>query len=192
MSEVIRYGANAPKVPAWAEARLRKYMRAAGVTSVLVTSTFRSPQDQARIMLKAIQDYGMPYNRNLYGSIGDKVLDGYNSALPDGVNITTMAAIILSLGPKNVSRHCSTDTVVLDVAPSSIPGEKRAGFLDGLQYGKSVGEIRELIWPPKDVAFHIEFIPGVPDHPIIVRPGMNTGGIVAALLLVGGLWLLRG
>lgn len=57
---------------------LTDIMRKAGVPSILVTSTARTPADQARIMYENIERYGIEHQKLLYSKYGDQVIDEYS------------------------------------------------------------------------------------------------------------------
>lgn len=186
MTESIRYGSNAPRIAGWAEERLKKYMRAAGVSSVVITSSRRAPADQARIMYNNCISHGLSSQRRLYGAAGNRVLDMFNPDAPKDLVINLMAGAVITNGPTNVSRHCTAPggSEVFDVGPSSVNDGKYEVFLQGLKQGQDLGEIDELIWPPDDPAIHIEFLPNVPDHPIRIVPLGPPGGVIVPLLVL--------
>ncbi len=175
MTEVIRYPQHAtfPRLAPWAEERLQKYMRAAGISSLLITSGRRQPGDQARIRFDLCERHGLDYARKLYGRAGNRVLDWYTAANPT-LSLPPMTAAVIANGPTNVSRHCApaSESETFDVDPESVADQ--TAFLAALSYGQKVGEVDELIWPPKDPAIHVELITGAPDHPIVVGPTMST------------------
>lgn len=182
MTEIVRYAAGVTHIAGWAETRLKKYMRAAGVTTCLITSTRRTPYDQARIMCKLIDDNGVDYAKRLYGSVGDQVISQYNTALPklSPTNIAAMQTMIVAVGPERVSNHCSTSKEVFDIAPSSVIDSQHDMLLAAFERGQDLGEVAELEYPPKDPAFHVEFVPG-PEHEIVVLPRQSTSSKVITL-----------
>ncbi len=139
---------------------LRGILSEAGETSALITSTVRTPADQARIMYNNIVSYGVAHQKNLYGAGGDAVIDVYVARRDAGANAISirqaMEAKINELGPGSVSRHCSDPSVlqVVDIAPSSIQNE--AQFIAALQAAKTAGRVSKYILPPGDPAYHIE------------------------------------
>lgn len=185
-SNVVFFG-GARKMPAWAEDRLRGYMDEAGVEALQISSGYRSPEDQARIMAQNVDQHGMASQRALYGANGNRVLDAYP-------NQAAMAAVIRSIGPEKVSRHMAEDAVVFDIAPSSISG---SGFEDLKSVMKeapqnqnwrqdpdTLYEIGELYYPPKDPALHVEF----PNNSAgIQSDGSEEGGIGVGDVVAGGL-----
>ena len=191
----VKFADGSNKMPAWAEDRLKAYLDAAGVDSVLVSSAYRSPEDQARIMSENVAAHGLASQRALYSALGNQVLDAY----PDRAR---MVDVIRRIGPEKISRHMATDAVTFDLAPSSLPGG--AG---GSAYNKLLGvlrrapqnarwredpgtiyEVGELFWPPKDPAIHVEF----PGNSRGVLAQGNTSGIGIGDVVVAGLVLFVG
>lgn len=191
----VKFSDGTSTMPKWAEDRLKTYLDAAGVDSVLVSSAYRSPEDQARIMSENVVAHGLSSQRALYGSTGNQVLDAY----PDRAK---MVDVIKRIGPERISRHMATDAVTFDLAPSSLPGG-----VDGSAYNRllkvlraapqnnrwrddmgSIYEIGELYWPPKDPAIHVEF----PGNSRGVLAQGNTSGLGVGDVVVGALALFVG
>lgn len=185
---VVFFGGES-SMPTWAEDRLKGYMDAAGVESLQISSGYRSPEDQARIMSDNVRNHGIASQRALYGHNGNLILDEY----PDQA---AMAARIRSIGPDKVSKHMAEDAVVFDIAPSSIPG---SGFEDLKSVMKAapqnvnwrqdpdtIYEIGELLYPPKDPALHVEFpgnSAGVLADDSSDGSGLGVGDVVGGALL---------
>ncbi|MBN2393283.1 MAG: hypothetical protein JXR84_21310 [Anaerolineae bacterium] len=104
---------------------LKEIVAAIGETSATITSGRRTPAEQSAVMYKNIENTSVDAQKELYGSSGDKVIDVYvagKAAKPakDAATIKQeMTDKINELGPSNVSKHCSENSVI-DVAPSSI------------------------------------------------------------------------
>lgn len=147
------------KVSKYSRAVLLDLMQQTGVSSVTITSTARTPYDQARIMYENIERHGVAHQKRLYGRFGDKIIDEYVSLSNKGVSktnvISGMKAKITQVGPRNVSRHAGDPTKinVIDIAPSSIPINLHANFSKAID---SEARIDKFFKPPKDPAFHIE------------------------------------
>ncbi|MBS4042286.1 MAG: hypothetical protein KGZ59_00520 [Chitinophagaceae bacterium] len=153
----IQYGANANQraVTEHSLAILRDIMKESFNPTITITSTQRTPQDQARAMYNNIISRGVQYNLNLYGANGDRVVNVAANRRRQGKTreeiLSAMAAEIRRIGPGRVSRHCGDPNVlnVLDISPSSLLN--RRAF---------VREIRErgifLLQPPADPAYHLE------------------------------------
>ena len=84
---------------------------------IRITSTMRTPHDQARIMYGNIKSDGTESQYLLYGSNGDKVIDVYvkNQDKDRGTVIKLMEKKILELGASKVSKHCLSDFSTLNV-----------------------------------------------------------------------------
>ncbi len=153
----ITFGRNANRnvVSQYTVNTLSDIMRASGNPNIVITSTLRTPEDQARAMYNNIVSRGVQYNLNLYGPAGDRVVNvaaqGQQQGLTRDEILAAMAAEIRRIGPGRVSRHAGDPNVinVLDISPHSI--RNRQAF---------VQEIRArgifLIQPPRDPAYHLE------------------------------------
>jgi hypothetical protein len=182
---------NGQTMPRWAEDRLRGYMDEAGVPSLQISSGYRSPEDQARIMSDNVRGTSMAKQRALYSSLGNQVLDAY----PDQA---AMVAVIRRIGPEHISRHMAEDAITFDIAPSSMPGGMNGTEAQALlsvlraapqnakwrDDSEHIYEIGELYWPPKDPAIHVEFpntSSGVSDDD---SAGLGVGDVVVAGLIL--------
>lgn len=156
----FKYASTAKPLPPAAEDMLNHVLEKCDFTGALVTSTVRTPEDQARIMYDNIETHGVAAQRALYKpSGGGLIIDVYEhqkamGATPDAVK-HAMAQKIIEIGPEHVSAHCTVDPnkSVFDVAPSSIPDNRMKMF------GNQVSVMPRLIKflrPPVDPAFHIE------------------------------------
>jgi Transglycosylase SLT domain len=130
---------------------------AAKISSALVSSTARSPADQARVMFNNAEKFGLASQKKLYGPSGDKVLDVYAQrkaagATPDDIK-AAMETKIKELGPTHVSRHASDPRVlnVFDIAPSSI--KDKVGFEHAV---KADSRVSYFLVPPTDPGYHLE------------------------------------
>jgi hypothetical protein len=126
----LNYDANADK-SAVSEALqdiLKDAGRAAGQAEVYVSSTARSPKDQARAMFQNLTNPANSIETNitnqlaLYASQGDSVINVFRSASngktlaqvqssADSI-ITSMEGKVIEVGPSNVSTHCVDTTTV--------------------------------------------------------------------------------
>lgn len=136
---------------------LEDIMQKAGISSALITSTARTPADQARVMYANIVATGVAKQKQLYAAAGDAVIDEYVKAKKAGrteVEIkAAMEAKIIAIGPTKVSHHAADPNIlcVFDVAPSSIA--KKAEFEKAVKADKRV---KKFIVPPLDPAYHLE------------------------------------
>lgn len=156
----IEFGenANAADVTTYSIEVLEDILRTAGLKQALVSSTSRTPKDQARVMYNNLERYGVEAQKKLYAPAGDKVIDVYAKSKAEGKTADkiklAMEEKIKSLGPTNVSKHASDPKIlnVFDVAPSSI-SNKRA-------FERAVKEDRRVskfLSPAKsDPGYHIE------------------------------------
>jgi len=138
---------------------LTDIMRKAGVPSILVTSTARTPADQARIMYENIERYGIEHQKLLYSKYGDQVIDEYSKYKSKKHHkqfiISMMQAKIIALDPSKISNHVADPMKlnVIDIAPSSIDPSLRRLFVTAVLGEKRVAK---YLGPPKDPAYHLE------------------------------------
>ena len=138
---------------------LTEIMQKSGVTSILITSTARTPADQARIMYENIERYGVEHQKLLYSKYGDQVIDEYSKFKSKKNHkqfiISMMAAKIVALDPSKVSSHVADPAKlnVIDIAPSSIDPALRKLFVDAVDGDE---RISKYFGPPKDPAYHLE------------------------------------
>lgn len=155
----IKFGKNAKKenVTNYSLKVLEDILQAAGLSSALITSTARTPADQARAMYDNIVGTSVLRQKRLYAAAGDAVIDEYVKAKKAGktpIEIkAAMEAKIIAIGPTKVSHHAADPNVlcVFDVAPSSIA--KKAEFEKAVRADKRVNK---FIVPPLDPAYHLE------------------------------------
>ena len=138
---------------------IKRIMKAAGVSSVTVTSTARDAYDQARAMYDNIESEGVEAQKNLYAKSGQDVIDVYSESKAAKKNknaiINDMKAKIVAIGPSKVSRHCAegSDLQVIDIGPGSIPDDKQDAWESAI---KAEGGVKTYFMPPKDPAYHLE------------------------------------
>ncbi len=137
---------------------LRDIMRTAGVARLTITSTQRSPQDQARVMFNNIERDGVANQKRLYKAPGQSVIDAYAAAKSAGKSAdeikAAMLARILEIGPEKVSRHAADPKVlnVFDIAPASVARQS-----DFVQAARSDQRVAKVLTPAEnDPAFHLE------------------------------------
>jgi hypothetical protein len=137
---------------------LRDIMRSADVAQLTITSTQRSPQDQARVMFANIERDGVARQKALYKPAGQSVIDAYVAAKsagksPDEIR-AAMVARILEIGPEKVSRHAADPNVlnVFDVAPASV-----ARPTEFVAAARGDSRVAKVLTPAEnDPAFHLE------------------------------------
>ncbi len=160
---VINFSANARReaVSRHTLKVLGDILRAARLTSCLITSTARTPQEQARIMYSNIVAHGVASQRALYAAAGDAVISEYVRAQgakksADEIRAAMLRKIV-ALGPSTVSRHCAdfSKLNVIDVAPSSI--SDRVRFIAAVKDALARGIVSKFLEPGNsDPAFHLE------------------------------------
>ncbi|MCA9903671.1 MAG: transglycosylase SLT domain-containing protein [Anaerolineae bacterium] len=155
----IRFATNArsESVTSYSMGVLKEIVAAAGLKSALISSTSRTPADQARIMYNNLEKYGVEHQKRLYGRSGDSVIDVYAKSRAAGKTSdqikADMETKIKEVGPTNVSRHTGDPNVlnVFDVAPSSIT--------DKVAFEKAVKadtRVTKFLTPPQDPGYHLE------------------------------------
>src|SRR5215213_7531998 len=154
----ITFGPNAVKenVTNFSLKVLEDILQAAGLTSALITSTARTPADQARVMFNNIVKTGVAAQKKLYAAAGDLVIDEYvkaKKAKKTPVEIkAAMEAKIIAVGPTKISHHADPSVLcVFDVAPSSVAN--KAAFEKAVRADKRVSK---FLTPPLDPGYHLE------------------------------------
>lgn len=140
---------------------LTDILSAAKCDSCLITSTSRTPADQARIMFNNIVKEGVQKQMGLYRPPGQSVVQAYVKAKDakksDDQIKAAMEAQIRAVGPEKVSRHCADPAKlnVVDVAPSSIAHPQ--AFQSAVNAAIQQGKVSKFLTPANnDPAFHIE------------------------------------
>ncbi|MDX6272402.1 MAG: hypothetical protein QOD28_3625 [Acidobacteriota bacterium] len=140
---------------------LTEILNAANLDSCLITSTSRTPQDQARIMFNNIVNKGVAAQKSLYRAPGKAVIDEYVKAKNAGKNSdqikAAMEAKIRSLGPANVSHHCADPSTlnVVDISPSSL--SNKTAFEKATKASQAKGAVSKFLTPGNnDPAYHLE------------------------------------
>jgi hypothetical protein len=134
---------------------------AAGINSCLITSTSRTPADQARIMFNNIVSKGVAPQKALYKAPGKAVIDEYVRAKAAGKTgdqiKAAMEAKIRALGPDTVSKHCADPAIlnVVDIAPSSL--SNKLAFEKATKAAQTKGTVSKFLTPGNnDPAYHLE------------------------------------
>src|SRR5882672_7662943 len=159
MPEDIVFGPNAKSsdVTPYSLGVLRDVMAASKVAKLTISSTQRSPTDQARVMFNNLETQGIAAQRKLYKPPGQAVIDVYEAdkaagKTPDAIK-AGMTAKINELGPMNVSHHAADPKLlnVFDVAPSSVADVD--SFQDA---AKADARVSKFLTPPNDPGLHFE------------------------------------
>lgn len=138
--------------------------RKAGLTTLHITSTARTPGDQARVMYDNLvgtgKKQGVAAQRKLYGKGGDQVIDTFVSAKAAGKSreqiIQAMKDKILAVGPTKVSLHTADPKVinVVDISPTRMPVSFHKAFENAVLANPLVSRL--LTPSDSDPAFHLE------------------------------------
>ena len=145
-------------------------LKQAGMTHAVITSTIRTPEEQARIMLRNAK-INLQDQYRLYGRNGDSVLDVYkaNKSRSDKDLIDLMVEQIVSLETQNrrVSKHCVSTALyrkrnVFDIGFNSTKSANRnfypEKFAQALKELKRDGYIETFIdeTQKSNTAWHLE------------------------------------
>jgi hypothetical protein len=165
----VTFGANADQtvVSATALDIVKDVAQAAGLTSIMISSTARTPTDQARVMYNNLEGagegQGVEAQKALYGSSGDQVIDVYVEQKAAGKTAdeikAAMKAKIDELGPTNVSNHCQDPAtmIVFDVSPVSV-GDTQANSAFATA-AEAESRVSNFIPYPDDPGHHFEITP---------------------------------
>jgi hypothetical protein len=168
----ITFGPNAlpAALTGFSRGVLTDILRAAGLSRAVISSTSRSPADQARVMFANLERVGIEAQRRLYKEPGRKVIEVYRQAKLAGRNAMEIQRLmtdeIVRLGPTTVSRHASDPKIlnVFDVAPGSIAN--RPVFEARV---RAEGRVAKFLLPPDDPGYHLE----IPQPPEAANPRMG-------------------
>jgi hypothetical protein len=156
---IFIYDDNAKKLPDYAESILNDILSSCKIYTVVVTSTTRTPLEQAQAMYDSLVINGEKSQRALYKNPGCEVITVAMHQMALGRDrvgvIHEMEKKIIEVGPGKVSRHCSNDPglAVVDIAPSSIPKDLKKCFENVVKQTKWVSK---FLTPPADRAYHIQ------------------------------------
>ncbi len=140
-------------------------LRAAGASVGTITSTLRTPADQARAMFNNSLNNGAASQLAIYGPAGQAVINVYiqrTAGMTTAQILANAATIraameqeIINQGPENVSRHCGDPAVrsVVDVGYSSFNSSNRPLFVASVQ-----PRVSRFIDEPANSALHLELV----------------------------------
>jgi hypothetical protein len=155
----IKYLHPMTTIPAKAVDTLVNILDELDIPSIVITRTISTPAEQARIMYENIEAHGVKAAYELYANAGDEVIRVYEQQKALGSSadyvVAAMTTKIQELGPGKVSKHCIIDPhkSVFDIAPSSIPVDKKEGWEIALALCTGFSKVLK---PPDDPAYHIE------------------------------------
>jgi surface antigen len=138
---------------------LEDIMRKAGISSCTITSTTRTPHDQARIFYMQLTGQ---LGSAAYAAPGEAVKAVGRKAIDSGKTrdeaIAAMEAKIRTFDPlSKVSKHLADPDVlnVFDVAPNSVSSGKQQAFIDAVL---AESRVSKFLYPGNsdDPAYHIE------------------------------------
>lgn len=177
----IVYQTGVPSLPQWAHDLLSLYIDRAGVTApVVISSTYRAPQDQARAMYANI----VQGNKIHYAAAtGGKVVAVGEAGVKKGDSkdkvIADMVSKIEEIGPGKISKHMDPDVAVCDIRPSQISITDAKKIVARMLKEKKDNNIGEFLYPEslgaseieRDPAIHVEIL----NVPMPENNGTGTG-----------------
>jgi hypothetical protein len=182
---IIKYAENVPAIPAKWSAYLSGLLDKIGISSITISSTFRSADAQANAMYYNALNSGTDNAKKLYQASGQKVIDvmiaNQNAKKSPADTISAMTAKVKELG--GVSRHNfpATDKfVVMDIPPWSVPESKRQAF-ENLMSKEASKFISPYVYKGEPV-YHIEF-GGVKASTVAIASG-------SAMFIIAGIGAL--
>jgi peptidoglycan hydrolase-like protein with peptidoglycan-binding domain len=155
----ISYEGSIQKMAADKEQKLRELLAAAGEAQAVIINTFRSAEEQAKVMYANIKALGAKANRKQYKNpaAASQVVDAYETAVTNGENneaklIGVILESINKVGAAQLSGHCNSSNPAVDILPSSVKNKSKL-----MSVFNSSGQFSKLVAPPKDSSFHLEF-----------------------------------
>ena len=163
----INFGpnANVSAVSDYSLSVVRDLMAASDVKELTISSSARTPQDQARAMFNKIKsDEDLKRERAQYGPAGQAGLDAYEAGKKAKLtnaeiqsNMADAMAKAKAEGKEGID-HVSDPAVknVIDISERSIPEAKRPEFENAIKKDSRIDQKR-FFRPPKDKdAYHLE------------------------------------
>ncbi len=161
-------------VSEYSKSVIKMALKESGMSQAVITSTLRTPKEQATIMLKNAK-LDLKSQFRLYGRNGDKILTVYkkNKSKKDSEILQLMENKIIELAKNNkrVSKHCVTKESylklnVIDIGINSTKSKTKnfnaVKFSSALKSLQKEGYISKYIDETKKVnkAWHIEILVG--------------------------------
>jgi hypothetical protein len=164
---IVKFGPNADqdKISQNTVLQIANLASEAGVKELMITSTVRTPEDQARAMFNNLRA-GKRVSYRAPGAAVTAVYDKLDAQGESDTNIkNAMEQEIVTQEPRKVSRHCTepVEWNILDIAPSSVkPSSKKKLFERVLKSNEgSSKKISKFLGPGpalgNDPAYHLEF-----------------------------------
>src|SRR6266568_5962093 len=155
----IEFGPNAKQdvVSTYTRDVLSGVMRTAGVDRVVITSTYRTVEEEASVMYANVEKQGVDHELRLYAKPGREVIKEYarskGAGNPPERIIDDMGHKIKELGSTNVSHHNWDPAVlsVFDISPRSVA--KQGDFEEAINGERRVSKFFK---PPQDSSYHLE------------------------------------
>jgi hypothetical protein len=180
----INYNAGVPRLPDKWHNYISSLLDQARIESITISSTYRTPESQARAMFTNATARGAESQLKLYQAPGQKVIQSFILAksqnLPESDTLRIMEDTINKVGAQYISAHLrppSDKFAVIDVPPWSVPEDRRFAFIDIMQ--KNASKFIDPVKHKGEPVYHIEF-GGV--KPIV----KTTGAALLILALLGG------
>jgi hypothetical protein len=169
---IIHWGPHADrtKVSQYSLDVLAELLIRAGIEEATITSTVRSPADDARVVFDNLErPGGVAAARGLYKAPMQQVINVYVDAKRAGASSdeikARMTATIIALGGRNCSHHILTDEELkeINVLDVDVAPEKKKAFRDvcaaespAPQGTNPNGLLAKILVPPQDPCDHIE------------------------------------
>lgn len=185
----ILYQAGIPKLGAQAgttaywEKFISDLLDKYGIESIMISSTYRAPQQQALAMYNNVEALGVPSQLALYNAGGREIIKVYDAKKKAGYGMSdTLKAMVAKINElKWYGGHgrIDPDFICFDVPPQSIKdkGKFMAAFKSVTLGGK-----QKIIEPGNDPVYHIEITKGVQKAVQTVVEGGKT--ILPVIILI--------
>ncbi|WP_431687169.1 peptidoglycan-binding domain-containing protein [Hahella sp. NBU794] len=198
--QTVTYKSTLPKdqqlVSNYAISVIKIALKEAGMSHAVITSTLRTPSEQAKLMYKNAK-LNLKKQYALYGRNGDKVLDIYDSnkekSESDIISLMEDEIVNLEKAGKRVSKHCVSESSyktlnVFDIGYNSTKSASKnfnkEKFHNALSQLNKDGYISQLIdeTNKSNKCWHIEIIPNNKALPIY-----DKGSILNPIKYINGL-----
>ena len=141
---------------------IREIAKASNNKRIYITSTIRTPREQAEIMYRYIELEGVDIQKALYAEAGGKVVDVYvdGKAVNHSKNdiIDAMEKKINELGPTSVSKHCGNAETIQKINVFDISSSRLSNPQDFLLEAQKNNNISKIINEYQRNCYHIEII----------------------------------